>query len=78
MWGAHVNIYKFITNLKEEQELQELQMARIEGGADAGARNPVYVAHEKKLIELVKKFNADIHDGSYMPYLKSIAHNARY
>lgn len=78
MWGTHPNIFKFIDALKEEQEIQELQMARIEAGTEAAARRPIYVRSDKKLIALVKKFDGEIHDGSYLPYLKSIAHNARY
>lgn len=78
MWGTHPNIFTFIDALKEEQEMQEMQMARIEAGAEAPARQPIYVQSDKRLIALVKNFNNDIHDGSYLPYLKSIAHNTRY
>lgn len=77
MWGAHKSIYKFINELKSEQHIQELEMARIEAGAEPASRRPAYVQAEKKIIELVKKFHANIHDGSFMPYLKSIAHNVR-
>lgn len=78
MWGAHPNIYRFINELKSEQDLKELEIAQIEAGREPAARKRVYVSTDKKLMSLVKKFNDDIHDGSFMPYLKSIAHNARF
>lgn len=63
--------------MKEEQDIQEMAMTQIEAGREPAARRTKYLQSEKKLIELVKKIDADIHDGSFMPYLKSIAHNAR-
>lgn len=77
-WGVHPNIFTFINELKKEQDLQEMQMARIEAGATVAARDKKYVKMDQKLIELVKAFDKSIHDGSYMPYLKSIAHNTRF
>lgn len=76
--GMHPNIFKFLSGLKNEQDLQELEIARIEGGADPAARKLVYVKSEKRLLKLVKQFDANIHDGSFLPYLHSIAHNARF
>lgn len=78
IWGVHPNIFTFINGLKQEQEIQKLEMARIEAGNQPAARKPSYVKSDKRLIELVKKFDSQIHDGSYLPYLHSIAHNARY
>ncbi|XP_055308641.1 uncharacterized protein LOC129572655 [Sitodiplosis mosellana] len=78
MWGTHPSIFTFINGMKQEQDMQELEMARIEAGNEAAARRKTYVQSDKRIIELVKQFDADIHDGSYLPYLKSIAHNARF
>lgn len=76
--GVHPSIFKFLNGLKNEQDLQELEMARIEAGVDPAARKAAYAKNEKRLVELVKKFDANIHDGSFLPYLHSIAHNARF
>lgn len=58
--------------------MQEFQMARIEAGIEPDARKKLYMKADLALIKLVKKFNDDIHDGSFLPYLKAIAHNARF
>ncbi|XP_055306982.1 uncharacterized protein LOC129571240 [Sitodiplosis mosellana] len=78
MWGAHPNIFTFIDQLKKEQDMTEMAIAQVEGGKEPGARRTKYENEDQKLIKLVKKFDQDIHDGSFMPYLLSIAHNNRY
>lgn len=78
MWGTHPNIFTFIDQLKKEQDLTEMAIAQIEAGNDAGARRTKYENDDVKLIKLVKKFDQSIHDGSFMPYLLSIAHNNRF
>lgn len=53
-------------------------MARIEAGVEPEPRRLVYRKLDERLINLVKNFNEEIHDGSYIPYLKSIAHNLNF
>lgn len=78
--GVHPNIYRFIDGLKMEQANEELTMAQIEAGQVPPARKPNYVREDLRLFRLVKKFNEEIafHDGSFLPYLKSVAHNTHY
>lgn len=71
-------MFQFINHLKDEQELQEMVIARIEAGNEPPPRKTVYVKEDERLMKLVKKFNEDIHDGSFLPYLKAIAHNTRF
>lgn len=78
MWGVHPNIFTFIEQLKKEQAKQEMAMVQIEAGNDPDPKRKKYDIAEKKLIKLVQKFDKTIHDGSFMPYLKSIAHNNRF
>lgn len=74
--GTHPSIFNFITKLKIEQHEQELIMAQIEGGADPPPRRMRYTKNDERIFKLVKKFDSEIQDGSFLPYLKSIAHNA--
>lgn len=76
--GVHQNIFKFIESLKKEQTSQEQNIARIEAGTNPDTRRIKYTKHDAKLLELVKKFDDDIHVGSFLPYLKSIAHNTQF
>ncbi|XP_031639266.1 uncharacterized protein LOC116351317 [Contarinia nasturtii] len=78
MWGKHPNLFTFIEKLKEEQEITELAIAQCEAGNDPDRRRKKYEMADKKLIRLIDKFDKTIHDGSYIPYLKEIAHNARF
>lgn len=78
MWGVHPNIFTFVDQLKKEQDIQEMAIAQIEAGTEADPRRKQYEMQDQKLIKLVKKFHADIHDGSLLPYVLSIAHNTRY
>lgn len=73
--GTHPNIFKFITELKKEQAEQERNMVLIEAGEPSQKRRPQYVKFDKRLIGIVKSFKRENIDGSYLPYLKSIAHN---
>lgn len=72
---AHPNVFLLVDGLKKEQGETEHQMSLIEAGHDPKARRPEYVASEKRLLKIVKKFHDDVFDGSYLPYLKSLAHN---
>lgn len=78
MWGVHPNIFTFIEELKKEQDVQEMVLAQIEGGKEPDPQRKKYEKHDQKLIKLVKNFHEAIHDGSFMPYLLSIAHNNRF
>lgn len=78
MWGVHPSIFTFVEEIKKEQDVQEMSLAQIEAGNEAAPRKNKYEMEDQKLIKLVKKFDATIHDGSYMPYLLSIAHNNRF
>lgn len=76
MGTVQPNIFKFVTGLLEEQKETEHVLSRIEAGNEPAAKRPAYVAHDKRLIAIVKKFHSEVFDGSYMPYLKAIAHNS--
>lgn len=64
--------------LKIEQNEQEHVMLRIESGQSPQEQRPKYRKEEKRILQLVKKHSTAIHDGSYLPYLKVIAHNVRF
>lgn len=70
------NIFKFVDGILAEQKETELILSRIEAGHDPAPKRPQYDAYEKRLINIVKKFSVDVFDGSYLPYLKAIAHNS--
>lgn len=72
---AHPNIFNLIEGLQKQQGETDHALARIEAGYDPTARRPAYVAHEKRILKIVKDFHQDVFDGHYLPYLKSIAHN---
>lgn len=75
MGTVQPNVFKFVTGLLEEQKETEHIFSRIEAGHEPAARRPVYVAHDQRLIKIVQKFEREIFDDSYTPYLKAIAHN---
>lgn len=75
MIGVKSNIFKFINGLKAEQSEQEKNFARMEAGREPEHRRPKYIKSDERLLKIVKQFGSSIHDGSFLPYLKSIAHN---
>lgn len=76
MGTVQPNIFKFVTGLLEEQKETENILSRIEAGQEPAAKRPAFVKSDERLIKLVKKFNEEIFDDTYLPYLKSIAHNS--
>lgn len=72
---AHPNIFKFIENIQKEQSEQEHALSRIEAGHSPHPRRPEYIARDKRLLQIVKKFHDDVFEGTFIPFLKSIAHN---
>lgn len=75
MGTVQPNIFKFVTGLLNEQEETEHILSRIEAGHEPAARRPAYVANDQRLINIVQKFNREVFDDSYIPFLKSVAHN---
>lgn len=73
---VHPSIFKLVEGLLIEQKETEHILSRIEAGHDPAPQRPKYDANDKRLIKIVQKFNEAIFDDSYIPYLKSIAHNA--
>lgn len=76
MGTVQPNIFKFVRGLLEEQQETEHILSRIEAGREPAPKRPAFVANDKRLIKLVQKFNDEIFDDTYLPYLKSIAHNS--
>lgn len=74
--GIHPNIFNFIAKLKTEQHEQELVMAQIEAGAKPPARRMRYTKHDEEIFKLVKDFSNELQDGSFLPFMTAIAHNA--
>lgn len=74
--GSHPNIFNFVKKLKTEQHEQEIIMAQIEAAVNAPPRRKQYTKNDERIFKIVQKFESEIHDGSFLPYLKSIAHNA--
>lgn len=59
----------------EEQSRQEHMMALANSGVDPDPPRPKYRKQEKRIFDLVKKFDTEIQDGSFLKYMESIAHN---
>lgn len=73
--SSHPTIFKLIEGLQKEQQNTEHAMSRIEAGQEPQARRPEYIKNEKRILKIAQKFHDDVFDGSYLPYLKSLAHN---
>lgn len=54
---------------------QKKNFARMEAGREPEHRRKKYIKSDEQLLKIVKRFGSSIHDGSFLPYLKSIAHN---
>lgn len=76
--GPHSGILKFIASLKKEQTNSNLLMALSEAGTQHHPKRLQYQKHDKILLKIVKRFNEDIQDGNFIPYMKSIAHNLSF
>lgn len=71
----HHSIFKFLEGLRKEQTDTEHAISRIEAGLEPTSRKAQYVAKDKQILAIVKKFDGDVFDGNIMPYLTSIAHH---
>lgn len=71
---THKDIFKFLIGLRKEQCDTEHTISRVGAGNVPAARKPQYIASEKKILKIVNKFNNDVFDGNYLPFLTSIAH----
>lgn len=76
--GPHSGIFKFIASLKKEQIQSKLIMALSEAGTQHHPKRLNYQKHDKNLLKIVKRFNEDIQDGNFIPYIQSIAHNLTF
>lgn len=78
MGSNHPSIFKFINGIKDEQNRQEHAMSLIGAGVEANLSQPKYRKQEERIFKLVKKFDSDIQDGSFLIYIKTIANNVAF
>lgn len=70
----HPSIYKFIENIKREQNLQEIRMSHLRCGILKDESRKKYKSHDARLVRLIKNNDfSDIHE-----FLLSISENLNF
>lgn len=64
--------------MKGEQVQQEHVMALIEAGTEHEPKRPKFRKFDEKILKIVKQIEDDILDGSFLPFIKRIAHNLAF
>lgn len=73
--GSHPSVFNFVDKLKIEQHEQEINMTQIEAAADPEARRKEYTKNDLRILKIIKKYDEEIEDDKYLPFLKAIAAN---
>lgn len=53
-------------------------MALVEAGTQNPPKRPKYAKSERKVFDIVKRFDEEIQDESFIMYLKAIAHSISF
>lgn len=66
-------MYRFLENIIEIQGVQELKIAKIEGGEEPNRSRRNYRDYEARLKKMIEQYNKDFEDDELVRYVRSIA-----